>query len=1475
MNVTRTTYAIADTVLPQHPLWPAVNYVVAHPLPVAVGFIVFIAVFTWVWKKPLSEWYIINRGQQLPTIKSLRQQAWTNIRMLEWKEDIYPIVRRPQKLAQNPKIQKFTWQRWTKLLTLITVVHLLTPLAAIPHEYSYIAVTVIILFLWIGILRHTRKVNLLRKQIMQQMFDVAASEMKYPSGAEQAIAGYIQVQEWEYVYTPLTTVIMYPPKYRSDSETNREHFERAFNAVVSDQHTWTYEWEPSNNKVTATPVPYIPEQAVLPFPDNKPYNIIPLGIALGNEEVEVDLTVAPHALIVGTTGSGKDLTLDTPIPVPATEHHLDGWTTMGELSVGDRVFDEKGNVCRVTGVSDVIRQDNLYEIVFSDGSTVQAGKDHMWWVERQEPSAGGRLSESDRVFTEKVRTLSSSCPVEAEITFHQFAQATGLPRQHPLLQYAADSVGHVGEIRFLPADSDTPLSTVKTYPAKELFRELSRPLVNVSWRGQVRTTENIFYDLDVRAGVSNFRVPVAGPLNLPEVSLPESPFTVGRRLAAEDRENLCAGRLSIPSAYLRASIRQRRELLAGFGLGEGGESLPQTYHSERLAADVCEVLLSLGYSATVSETVNSAGEWVVTVSGDENFRHIVKIRRIPAASTKCIQVDSPRRLFLAGRNMIPTHNSVTQRTILIHCLQHPSWRIVLVDPKRVELSMYESAENVVEVATELETMVEAISKVETMMHERYKEMKEAGVNHFLSLPDPPPAVMLMVDETYNLLAPEGIKSDEGKERDALHAQAAGLIGSIARLGRAAGVHMVLATQRPDAKVIPGETRNNLDCRIAQGKMMTTASLMALDSDHATRLSEVKGRAMVRVGNKHTEFQAYFVPPEDVDKAIVVCNALALGHLTPEDLLGTGDAESAEDNSGKSGRVGRLLSPLMFWRRFGKKNDEDDYDEDEIDDRYSGSEKADAGSSARGNLLTKIPGVSGLVRWYRKREASLEDEENRSGGEDDDLGDLHYGDNIREDARYREERHYYDDENDDEEDEEEELSQEDFMRMLAELEDDEDEEDDDDDDDDEGFAGRVERAPQNYDDDDDDDDLDDVEPDSRFRPAAPSQDRISVSPSTASPGGVKFTVALDAPDVEVLKSSLFLREIISMYGIAGQPIPFTEFLSALEQEISSLEEAERQLENRSPGLSIDELKPADAEVPPPGGWEIYEEEDDEEEDDEVLPSASAPSLPAPEKLSSPNIGPAARNNPAVIGRGTKNFEEDFDDEEDVDDFEEDFDDDDENFDDKVKYDGEEDGDEDEEEDGDEEEFLLELKRLREESGRAPENGQGSTLTASSQTVEETQKVSPERPVEALQDHYWDDDDEWDEDDFEGEDDDEDEPGLNVQNPPYPAGSSPVPAETQGVGFFDFASPPPPQPAPAPVKDTGDDDAEGWEEDDDDEWGDNWVEEVNARRGNGYTFGNPAPVESTNSEGSFDNFYSMYMTLLDQDDPAGKKKRKKKN
>ena len=58
--------------------------------------------------------------------------------------------------------------------------------------------------------------------------------------------------------------------------------------------------------------------------------------------------------------NGKELMFDTPIPTP------DGWTTMGEIEVGDRVFDENGNPCNVVAKSDPDWDEQAYRITFKD-----------------------------------------------------------------------------------------------------------------------------------------------------------------------------------------------------------------------------------------------------------------------------------------------------------------------------------------------------------------------------------------------------------------------------------------------------------------------------------------------------------------------------------------------------------------------------------------------------------------------------------------------------------------------------------------------------------------------------------------------------------------------------------------------------------------------------------------------------------------------------------------------------------------------------------------------------------------------------------------------------------------------------------------------------------------------------------------------------------------------------------------------------
>lgn len=145
----------------------------------------------------------------------------------------------------------------------------------------------------------------------------------------------------------------------------------------------------------------------------------------------------------------------------------------------------------------------------------------------------------------------------------------------------------------------------------------------------------------------------------------------------------------IPAAYLRASIQQRRDLLAGLmdtdGYIDAKGRCEFTNTSARLADDVRELCLSLGMKATLTEGVATLNGRIIGpkyrvhftpyspvfrltrkldrhkakgAQGDrQQRRYIVAVRPANSVPVRCIQVDSPSNLYLAGRAMIPTHNS--------------------------------------------------------------------------------------------------------------------------------------------------------------------------------------------------------------------------------------------------------------------------------------------------------------------------------------------------------------------------------------------------------------------------------------------------------------------------------------------------------------------------------------------------------------------------------------------------------------------------------------------------------------------------------------------------------------------------------------------------------------------------------------------------------------------------------------------------
>jgi replicative DNA helicase len=142
----------------------------------------------------------------------------------------------------------------------------------------------------------------------------------------------------------------------------------------------------------------------------------------------------------------------------------------------------------------------------------------------------------------------------------------------------------------------------------------------------------------------------------------------------------------VPPPYLRASEAQRRALLAGLldtdGTVQPNGTVVFAVTSRRLAEDARELILSLGYRATIStkpvrgHTAGSSTCYSVCFTPAEpvfrlprklarqqtsvrtaDRRYVVDVRPVPSVPVRCVQVDNADHMYLASRSMVPTHNS--------------------------------------------------------------------------------------------------------------------------------------------------------------------------------------------------------------------------------------------------------------------------------------------------------------------------------------------------------------------------------------------------------------------------------------------------------------------------------------------------------------------------------------------------------------------------------------------------------------------------------------------------------------------------------------------------------------------------------------------------------------------------------------------------------------------------------------------------
>ncbi len=162
-------------------------------------------------------------------------------------------------------------------------------------------------------------------------------------------------------------------------------------------------------------------------------------------------------------------------------------------------------------------------------------------------------------------------------------------------------------------------------------------------------------------------------------------------------------------------------------------------------------------------------------------------------------------------------------------------RLYGIDLKRVELAPYAELPHTVEIARTARDALVLLRSLHTAIEERYGMLEEQGARKLDELEETLPRLVLVVDELAMLVMDDEYGDDCARE-----------LIKITNIGRAAGVHCILATQRPSVDSCPGALKANIPLRVSLAMATNTDSQVILDSAGAELLTP-PGQAIVRRG----------------------------------------------------------------------------------------------------------------------------------------------------------------------------------------------------------------------------------------------------------------------------------------------------------------------------------------------------------------------------------------------------------------------------------------------------------------------------------------------------------------------------------------------------------------------------------------------------------------------------------------------------
>lgn len=356
-------------------------------------------------------------------------------------------------------------------------------------------------------------------------------------------------------------------------------------------------------------------------------------------------------VVLSARQTGKALALDTQIPTP------NGWTTMGEIQVGDYILGADGKPTQVTFVTEIMYDRPCYELKVSTGESIIADKEHLWEVVDE--------------YTRKNKILTTG-------------QMLNVP----------NLVNHKNQARF-------SIKVTKPVDLPNQFL-LVDPYVLGAWLGDGATNASIITnhidDLFIINEISRYYKISSQQSNYHNDTTQNYYF---KQLRSDLKNIGVFGNKHIPLQYLRSSIPQRLSLLQGLmdtdgyiNKQTGGCELTLT--CKKLADDAVQLINSLGLKCSIKcrkiNGVHPHVRWTIWFTPYKTQypifrlpRKLEKMKEMPSTTrlnstlkrsiqsitpihsvpVRCITVDNIDHLYLVGSGFIPTHNTTTSMAYLL------------------------------------------------------------------------------------------------------------------------------------------------------------------------------------------------------------------------------------------------------------------------------------------------------------------------------------------------------------------------------------------------------------------------------------------------------------------------------------------------------------------------------------------------------------------------------------------------------------------------------------------------------------------------------------------------------------------------------------------------------------------------------------------------------------------------------------------